>query len=183
MNTADIFLLVIIVSALLVGFFWGAARSLMLLAAWLVAFILGAYLQISVGAWLSRQWTNFDASFNQAAAFGIIFIGFLLLAPIAIIIGTDSDQRLSRSQVLDDAVGAVFAAFVAVLGIAAVMIILGTYYDGRPVGEIAAPEWVTNLYLSLVSSGTGRSIDERLIPLLSAVLGPLLPPHVREAMA
>ena len=46
MNTADIFLLVIIVAALLVGFFWGAARSLMFLAAWLVAFILGAYLQI-----------------------------------------------------------------------------------------------------------------------------------------
>ena len=89
MNTADIFLLVIIVASLLVGFFWGAARSLMLLAAWLVAFIIGAYLQLQVGAWLTRQWTNFDPAFNQAAAFGIIFLGFLLLAPIVIIVGTE----------------------------------------------------------------------------------------------
>jgi membrane protein required for colicin V production len=182
MNTTDIFLLVIIVASLLVGFFWGAARSVMLLAAWLVAFILGAYLQLQVGAWLSRQWTNFDPAFNQAAAFGIIFLAFLLLAPVIIILGTDGDQRLSRSQVLDDAIGATFACFVAVLGIAGVMIILSTYYDDRLVSDIAAPDWVTNLYLSLEASGTGRAIDERLVPLISAILGPLMPPHVREAM-
>ena len=40
------------------------------------------------------------------------------------------------------------------------MIILGTYYDGRPVGEIAAPEWVTNLYLSLVVL-RDRPLDRR----------------------
>jgi uncharacterized membrane protein required for colicin V production len=182
MNTTDIFLLVIIVSSLLVGFFWGAARSLMLLAAWLVAFLVAAYLQLQVGAWLSRQWTNFDPAFNQAAAFGIVFLTFLLLAPVIIILGTDGDQRLSRSQVLDDAIGATFACFVAVLGIAGVMIILSTYYNDRQVSDIVAPEWVTSLYRSLESSGTGQSINERLIPLLSAILGPLLPPHVREAM-
>jgi hypothetical protein len=182
MNTTDIFLVVIIIASLLVGFFWGAARSLFLLAAWLIAFIVGAYLQLQGGSWLARQWTNFDAAFNQAAAFGIIYLGFLLLAPIVIVVGTSGDQRLSRSQVLDDAVGAVFAAFVAVLGIAGVMIVLSTYYAGREVAELAAPDWVTNLYNSLESSGTGRSISERLIPLIAAVLGPLLPQHVREAM-
>lgn len=182
MTTTDIFLLVIIIASLLVGFFWGAMRSLMLLAAWLIAFIVGAYLQLQVGAWLSRQWTNFDPAFNQAAAFAIVFVVFLLLAPVIIILGTDGDQRLSRSQVLDDAVGATFACFVAVLGIAGLMIILSTYYGDRPVSDIAAPDWVTDLYRNLQASGTGRAIDERLIPLISAILGPLLPPHVREAM-
>jgi hypothetical protein len=182
MNTTDIFLLVIIIASLLIGFFWGAARSLMFLAAWFVAFIVGAYLQLQGGTWLARQWENFDPLFNQAAAFGIIYLGFLLLAPIVIVVGTSGDQRLSRSQVLDDAVGAVFAAFVAVLGIAGVMIVLSTYYADREVAQIAAPEWVTNLYRSLEASGTGRSINERLIPLIAAILGPLLPPHVREAI-
>jgi uncharacterized membrane protein required for colicin V production len=182
MNTTDIFLLVIIIASLLIGFFWGASRSLMFLAAWFVAFIVGAYLQLQGGSWLARQWENFDASFNQAAAFGIIYLGFLLLAPVVIVIGTSGDQRLSRSQVLDDAVGAVFAAFVAVLGIAGVMIVLSTYYADREIAEIAAPDWVTNLYRSLEASGTGRSINERLIPLIGAILGPLLPPHVREAI-
>ena len=111
MNTADIFLLVIVIGAMLVGYFWGAARSLMLLAAWFLAFIIGAYVQITFGGWLAKQWTNFDAGFNQAAAFGIVYLGLLLLAPIVIVIGMPGDQRLSRSQVLDDVVGAVFAGF------------------------------------------------------------------------
>ncbi len=36
-GTTDIFLLVAIVSSLVVGFFWGAARSLMLFAGWILA--------------------------------------------------------------------------------------------------------------------------------------------------
>ncbi len=53
-GTADIFLLVIIVSTLVVGFFWGAARSLMLLAGWLLAFLVGAYLHLELGAYLAK---------------------------------------------------------------------------------------------------------------------------------
>ena len=49
----DIYLLVIIVSTLVVGFFWGAARSVMLLAAWLFAFVAGAYLQLQLGSYLA----------------------------------------------------------------------------------------------------------------------------------
>lgn len=182
MGTTDIFLLVIVVSSVLVGFFWGAARSLMLLAAWLGAFIAGAYLKIQLGSWLARQWTTFDAVFNDMAAFGIIFAGFLLLAPIAIAVGTSGDQGLSRYQVLDDVVGSAFAAFVAILGIAGIMIILSTYYQDRTISQISAPDWVTSLSQSLLSSGLGTAIHERLIPLLGAVLGPLLPPDVRAVM-
>ena len=182
MGTTDVFLLVILVSTVLVGFFWGAARSLMLLAAWLAAFIAGAYLKLQVGSWLARQWTTLDPSFNEAAAFGIIFVGLLVMAPIAIVVGTSGDQGLTRHQYLDDAVGAVFAGFVALLGIAGVMIVLSTYYADRSVADVVAPVWVTDLHRSLYASGLGSAIEERFIPLLGAVLGPLLPPDVREVM-
>ena len=181
-GTTDIFLLVIVVSSLLVGFFWGAARSIMLLAAWLGAFIAGAYLKIQLGSWLARQWTTFDAAFNDVAAFGVIFVGILILAPIAIVVGSSGDQGVSRYQVLDDAVGAAFAAFVAILAIAGVMIILSLYYEDRALAQVSAPEWVTSLNQSLLASGLGAAIEERLIPLMGAVLGPLLPPDVRAVM-
>ncbi|MFV2062873.1 MAG: CvpA family protein, partial [Chloroflexota bacterium] len=73
----DIFLLVIIVSTMVVGFFWGAARSLMLLAAWLLAFLAGAYLRLQLGSYLASQWTFYDASFAEMAAFGLIYMGLL----------------------------------------------------------------------------------------------------------
>ena len=147
-GTVDIYLLVIIVSTLVVGFFWGAARSLMLLAAWLLAFLAGAYLKLQLGSYLAKQWTNYVGSFSEMAAFGIIFVGLRLAAPILILASTRGDQRVSRNQTLDDLVGAAFAMFVAILGIASVMIILSTFYgtDSLLIDPEGGPDWTANLY-------------------------------------
>ena len=181
-GTTDIFLLVIIVSTLVVGFFWGAARSLMLFAGWILAFLAGAYLQTDLGAYLARQWDNFDPAFNQMAAFGLIYGAILVAAPVIIFIVSRSSQRVTRWQVLDDLVGAIFAVFVAVLGIAGVMIILATFYgDGDPVVEVAGgPQWTANLYQSLLLSNIGGNIYEHLVPIIGFVMGPFLPDSVNE---
>ncbi|HKZ91794.1 MAG TPA: CvpA family protein [Candidatus Limnocylindrales bacterium] len=183
-GTMDIYLLVIIVSSLVVGFFWGAARSLMLLAAWLLAFLAGAYLKLQLGSYLAKEWPNFPASFSDMAAFGIIFVGLLLAAPILIVASTKGDQRVTRIQTLDDLVGALFAMFVAILGIAGVMIVFATFYgtDGLLVDSQGGPEWTANLYQSMLNSNIGASIKQELIPILGSVLGPILPPDVREVM-
>jgi uncharacterized membrane protein required for colicin V production len=181
-GTTDIFLLVIIVSTLVVGFFWGAMRSLMLLAAWLFAFLAGAYLQTDLGAYLARQWDNFDPAFNQMAAYGLIYGGILAAAPVIIFFVTRSNQRVTRWQVLDDLVGALFAVFVAVLGIAGVMIVLATYYgDGSPLVDVASgPQWTANLFESLLASNIGGNIWEHVVPIIGFVLGPVLPESVNE---
>ena len=101
-GTTDIFLLVIIVSTLVVGFFWGAVRSLMLFAAWIIAFLAGAYLQTELGAYLARQWDNFEPAFSQMAAFALIYLAILIAAPVVIFVVTRSSQRVTRWQVLDD---------------------------------------------------------------------------------
>ena len=181
-GTTDIFLLVIIVSTLVVGFFWGAMRSLMLLTGWIIAFLAGAYLQTDLGAYLARQWANFDALFNQMAAFALIYIAILVAAPVVIFMVTRSSQRVTRWQVLDDLVGALFAVFVAVLGIAGVMIILATFYgDGDPVVNTSGgPQWTANLYQSLLLSDIGGNIYEHLVPIIRFVMGPFLPDSVNE---
>ena len=182
MGTTDIFLLVIIVSVLIVGFFWGAARSVMLLAAWLLAFLAGAYLQLELGSYLASQWTDFVPSFNQMAAYGIIFVGIIIAAPLVIYVITRGSQRVSRYQVLDDLVGAFFAVFVAVLSIAAVMIILSTFYGTNleVVDSAGGPLWTADLYQNLLDSNIGAGINETLIPIIGTILGPILPPDVRE---
>ncbi len=85
-GATDIFLLVIIVSTLVVGFFWGALRSLLLLAAWVLAFMFGAYLKTSLGAYLGRQWGQYSAGFNDMAAFALIYLLILLAAPFVIFV-------------------------------------------------------------------------------------------------
>ena len=181
-GTADIFLLVIIVSTLVVGFFWGAARSLMLLAGWLLAFLVGAYLQLELGAYLAKQWSNFPASFGAMAAFGLIYVGLLLAAPVLIVILNRHSAHITRFQVLDDMVGAIFAVFVAVLGIAGVLIVLSTFYGPGDsfIEAQGGPVWTATLYQSLLSSNIGGNINDTLVPIIGAVLGPILPADVRE---
>lgn len=182
MGITDIFLLVILVSVLVVGFFWGAARSLFLLAAWLFAFLAGAYLQLELGGYLASQWTAFVPSFNEMAAYGIIFVGLMIATPVVIMVITRGSQRLSRFQVLDDLIGAFFAVFVGVLSIAAIMIILSTFYGTgfELVDDKGGPVWTADLYQSLRDSNIGTGIEEQLIPIIGTVIGPLLPPDVRE---
>jgi len=184
-GTTDIFLLVIIVSTLVVGFFWGAARSLMLLAGWLVAFLVGVYLKLELGSYLAEQWTNFPPAFSEMAAFGLIYVGLLLAAPVLVFILSRGNQHLTRFQVLDDLTGALFAVLVALLGIAGLLIVLSTFYgtDSTIVGPQGGPEWVSNLYQSLLNSTIGGGINELLVPLIGTLLGPILPADVREVFA
>ena len=183
-GTTDIFLLVIIVSTLVVGFFWGAARSLLLLAAWVLAFLAGAHLKTGLGSYLDREWSQFSPGFNDMAAFAIIFIGLLIAAPVAIFVSTRGSQRVTRFQVLDDLVGAFFAVFVAVLGIAGTMIVLSTFYGPDfAVDPAGGPQWTANLYQNLMASNIGGSINDIVVPIIGFVLGPVLPQDVGEVFA
>jgi len=183
-GTIDIFLLVIIVSTLVVGFFWGAVRSVMVLAAWILAFVAGAYIKTDLGAYLASEWGHFSPAYNDMAAFGIIYIGMLLAAPVVIFMSTRGSQRVTRYQVLDDLVGAFFAVFVAVLGIAGTMIVLAMFYGSETgaVDPAGGPQWTATLYQSLVLSNIGGSIEEHLVPIIGWILGPILPDEVREAI-
>lgn len=181
-GTTDIFLLVVIVSTLVVGFFWGAARSLLLLAAWLLAFLAGAYLKLELGSYLAGQWSNFPAAFSEMAAFGLIFVGLLVAAPVLIVVLTRGNQHVSGSQVVDDFMGAAVAVFVAVLGIAGVLIVLSTFYDGSEliVDANGGPAWTATLYQSLLASTIGSAINDEVVPTIGAVFSTILPADVRE---
>lgn len=182
--TMDIYLLVIIVASLVVGFFWGASRSLMMVGAWLLAFVAGAYLRLQLGSYLASQWTNFRSDFSEMAAFGLIYLAIMLAAPVLIVVSTRGSQRFFRSQGLDDIAGAVVAGGVAVLAIAGLMVIFATFYgEGDPlVIATGGPQWTADIYQSLLDSTIGGFVDEQVIPVLGAILGPILPPDVREVM-
>ena len=68
------------VSAVMLGLIWVLAVTTLaspyvvgaaLFAGWILAFFGGAYLQTELGAYLATEWPQYDAPFNQMAAFGI----------------------------------------------------------------------------------------------------------------
>jgi uncharacterized membrane protein required for colicin V production len=182
MGVTDIVLAAIMVAAFIVGFFWGARRSVFLIAAWVAAFVAAAHLRVSFGSYLARQWDQFTPAFNLMAAFGLIYVGLLLFAPVAIYVWTTGGHSVSRSQTLDDISGAFIALAVAVLGIAGTMAVLSTYY-GAGGSASGGPTWTAALHDTLQASRIGAAIDERLVPLIAVVLRIVLPPDVVESMS
>jgi uncharacterized membrane protein required for colicin V production len=109
-TSGDVVLLLIIGGSFLLGFLWGVVRSLLMLAAWFVVFIVSAYLSEPVGNYLSGQWNNLDRGYVHMVAFGLLYGAGLIVAVILVWQGTRGSQGLTRFAFLDDLVGGLVLA-------------------------------------------------------------------------
>lgn len=182
MTSTDIILLLIIAGAFLIGFFWGVIRGLIALAAWFVVFVLSAHVSLPVGDYLTTQWTQYGSAYDHMLAWLITFgLGYTITL-VLIVIGTRGSQDLSRYPLLDDLIGGLLGAVIAILCIAAVIAILRSFYGaGAPAGAALGATWTSDLYRSLVDSTIGGRISDSLVPALMTLLGPLMPASIRAA--
>jgi uncharacterized membrane protein required for colicin V production len=181
MTNADVLLLLIIAGAFLVGFFWGVVRGLLGLAACCIVFVLSAQLSVPVGDYLAGQWTNFGAGYVHTLAFLITFAVLFTVSLLLIQFGTHSGD-VSRFPLLDDILGGLLGASIALLTVAFVIIILQTWYGPAAVPRGADAEWSRSLYSALVDSTVGGQVAQSLVPALIALFGPLLPGSIRDTL-
>ena len=108
----------------------------MLFAGWLLAFLAGRLPEARSSA---PTWRNSGTTTRRLQPDGRLRphlrASCCCPRPSIIFVVTRGSQRVTRYQVLDDLVGAVFAVFVAVLGIAGVLIVLSTFYGDRRSGR------------------------------------------------
>lgn len=98
-------------------------------------------------------------------------------------IGVRGAQGVTKYRLLDDIGSGALMAFVAVLGIAGIIVILGTAYAGPPGATVVGPQWTREMYDNLLlNSQIGSGLADTLIPALGNILGILLPGYVREVM-
>jgi uncharacterized membrane protein required for colicin V production len=182
MTSADVLLLLIVAGAFLFGFFWGVVRGLLGLAGFVVVFVLSAHLSEPVGDYLTAQWTQYRPDYDHMLAYFLVFALLYTLTLILITIGTRGSQDLSRYPLVDDVVGALLGACLAILCVAAVITILKTFYGpfAPPNGQGA--EWTANLYRALLGSTFGGQISNAVVPALVTVLGAVLPASVRQKL-
>ncbi len=181
LNVVDLVLLVILAGAFLLGFFQGAIRQLLGVLAWLISFLLAANLRDPVGDFLGQYWTFFPSGYSQMLAFGLVFIVLFVLVNIVIQARYRRAVIHSRVTVLDEIIGGILGALLAVLLVTTALIVLDSYYarGGGPGGGADVP-WISQTYRSLADSRIAGGLRTSLIPSLLAILGPLLPPEVRD---
>jgi uncharacterized membrane protein required for colicin V production len=182
MTSTDVLLLLIVAGAFLFGFFWGVVRGLLGLAGFVVVFVLSAHLSEPVGDYLAAQWTGYIPTYNHMLAYLIVFVLLYTLTLVLITIGTRGSQDLSRYPLVDDVVGALLGASLAILVIAAVIAILKTFFGPVPPAAGQGVEWTATAYRALLGSTFGGQIADSVVPALVALLGILLPASVRKLL-
>ncbi len=184
MTSIDIVLVLLIAGAFVLGFLWGVIRSLLMLGAWFLVFVVAALLSVPFGDYLTHQWNSYSADWDHMAAFAILYIGGLIASVILAWVSVRGPQGVTRYKMLDDIGSGALMAFVAVLAIAGIVTILATAYAGPPGADnVVGPDWTRDLYNSLIhQSRIGSGIHDTLVPALGTILGVLLPGYVREVM-
>ena len=174
----DIALVVLLAAASLLGVLRGAVRQLIVLGAWLVTFIVAAYLRAMVGDWIASNASEYSREHVEMLAFLASFLVLFSLAVLVIEIG-GSTIRVTERVALDEVLGGFLALGATLLAIASVAIALETYYAASPPVGAAELDIVRELHLAFDRSGIVRAMHDSLIPGLIALLGPLLPQDVR----
>lgn len=174
----DVVLLILLAAGFLLGVLRGAVRQLIVVGAWLVTFIVAAYLRPLVGDWIASNASDYSHEHVEMLAFALTFVVLFGLAVLAIEIGGKTIQ-LTQRVALDEVLGGFLALGATVLAIASLAIILDSYYAANPSLAASELDIARQLNAAFGRSAIIGAMHDSLIPGLMAILGPVLPADIR----
>ena len=143
------------------------------------AFVLGAYLRGPVGALVGGVFPQIPRQYAEMIGYSVSFTVLITVFNLV------SGPLLSKvaiggfSRATDKALGAVFGALEAVLIVSAVIVILHTYSTEVAVlTKLSGFGFLKDLATGIDASTVGRLLDKTTVPLVLAILGPLLPSDI-----
>lgn len=176
---ADLLLLGLFAGFVRGGWSTGFVRRLFGLLFMAGSFVLGAYFRTPIGAIVGGIFPEMPSQYAEmvgySVAFTVLVTGFNLF----------SSTILSRlavkglSKMTDKVLGAVFGGIEAVLIASAAIVILHTYSaEVATLTELAGFGILKDVATGIDSSTIGKLLSTTTVPLILAILGPLLPMDV-----
>ena len=173
----DVVLVILLVAGFMLGVLRGALRQLIVLGAWLVTFLVAAYLRPTVGNFILSNNPRYTVEYAEMLAFVATFIILFGIAVAIIEIGGHT-IHLSQRVAVDEVIGGFLMLGATVLAIATVVIALDTYYAGTPAPGATELDMARELHNALERSAIVQQMHVSLIPGLMALFRPLLPPDI-----
>lgn len=166
------------------GFIFGGWRSGFLRRLLGIVFIglslvAGAYFRYPVGAIASQLFTDIPSDYADLVGYAIVFPVVLIALHLAsnALVGRVAVRGITRE--LDATLGAVLGGVEAVLILSAAIVILDAYFGtSSTLGEAVAPGLLKEVTRALNGSTTVGILRDSTVPVVLAVLGPLLPADV-----
>lgn len=175
----DVLLVGFIVGLVATGWRTGFLRRLIGLGFLALSFVLGAYLRYPIGAVATAFFKGIPPEYANLVGYTIAFPAILAAAHLITrpVVAHVAVGGLSRRA--DQALGAVFGGIEAVLIISAAVVILDTYFGTKStLGQTPGLTYLSQLHAALNGSETVHLLRDSTVPVVLAVLGPLLPKDV-----
>ncbi len=160
---ADLAIVFLLLAGFLLGVARGAVRQLIVLGAWLVAFLLAAWLRPVVGDFIASNVSGWSRQHTDMLGFLAAFLLLFGLAVVVIEVGGKTVQ-LTKRVVVDQVLGGFLALGATLLAIASVLIILDTFYGLGPSPDAPQFQMVRELHSAFQQSGIVRALHDSLIP-------------------
>jgi membrane protein required for colicin V production len=144
-----------------------------------VAFVVGAYLRGPFGDLANSVFKDIPPDYASLVGYTFAFPVILAVLHIATYPIVHRIQPQGLTKELDRALGALFGFIEATLILSAVVVILDTYFvGGEAAGNRPGINYITDLAASFNASVTVHLLRETTVPLVLALLGPLLPKDI-----
>jgi uncharacterized membrane protein required for colicin V production len=177
----DLFLALFIVGYVFGGWRTGLLRRLAGLGFIAIALIAGAYLRVPVGALVAGFFKEVPPEYADMVGYAVTFV--VIVTALNIL----SKPILERatigglSRMTDRTLGAVLGGVEAVLILSAAIVILDTYFGtDSALGQVPGFGFLTSISDALDESAIGQFLEQTTVPLVLALLGPLLPKDVTQ---
>lgn len=178
--TMDIVLVGFIGGFIFGGFRTGFVRRLLGIVFIVVAAVAGAYFRYPVGVIAKQFFPDIPADYANLVGYTIAFPAILVglyVFEAAFLRKVTPEHGLSRG--LDQALGAVFGGIEAILILSVAVVVVDTYFGTK--SQLAAdipPGMLKSFTEAFNGAETVKLLRETTVPVMLAILGPILPKDV-----
>ena len=144
-----------------------------------IAFVAGAYLRGPFGTIINNLFPNIPAGYADLLGYAFVFPVILVVIHVVAYPFLKDRHMSGITRELDKALGAVFGFIEGVLILSILVVIFDTYF-GTPQGIGQSPGLgiVSSLVASFNESYTVHLLRQTTVPVVLAILGPLLPKDI-----
>jgi uncharacterized membrane protein required for colicin V production len=179
-KTVDLLLALIFMAFFVLGFAQGTIRRLIGIGSILFSFLFAANIAEPLGQFLAANWTDQPPQYSEMVGFGTVFVAAALAFAI-VVQGFYRPQPLfERARFVDELLGGLLGLLQAAIILAAVVIILDSYYRLTGIAQGAHEiQFLRDLWTALNESRIVEVFRSTLIPAFFVIVGLFIPNSIK----
>jgi uncharacterized membrane protein required for colicin V production len=178
----DLLVLLLLVTAFIMGYLQGSVRRLLGIAATIFSVMVAAQVRGPFSDFLIANWTQFPAAYSRMLGFFIVFAVLSIAFTIVIEAVYERSPVLPRFPLFDPIVGGILGVVQAVIFLG-ILVIIGDSWFKTPGGALAGPAEISFLrefYHAIDVSQTALILRDDVIPVFFLAFGGLFPQDILD---